>query len=59
MMRWGFLSSVLNLNWTSGPEFTYSNELSQKLATVVETEPPSDDPTSSEAAAGPRVAIEF
>jgi hypothetical protein len=38
------LAHSLGLNWTSASEFTYSNGMSQLLATVVETEPPSSDP---------------
>ena len=53
------LANSLNLNWTSASEFTYSNGLSQILATVVETEPPSTDPIAGKAPPGPRNAIDF
>jgi hypothetical protein len=38
------LANSLAMNWTSASEFTYSNGVSQILATVVQTEPPSSDP---------------
>jgi len=53
------LANSLNLNWTSASEFTYSNGLSQILATVVETEPPSNDPVAGKASRAPSNVIDF
>jgi hypothetical protein len=53
------LASYLNLNWTSASEFTYSNGLSQILATVVETEPPSNDPIAGKARTASANSIDF
>jgi len=53
------LADYLHLSWTSASEFTYSNGISQILATVVETEPPSSDPIAGKPTATPANTIDF
>lgn len=53
------LADLLNLDWTSASEFTFSNGLCQILATVVETEPPSSDPVAGQFPPSPPMVIDF
>jgi hypothetical protein len=53
------LASSLELNWTSASEFIYSNGVSQILATVVQTEPPSLDPVPEKTRSRKAVVIDF
>jgi hypothetical protein len=53
------LSSTLGLDWTSASEFTYSNGISQIVATVVQTEPASSDPVPGKTAPSLSTKIDF
>ena len=53
------LATSLSLNWTSASEFTFSNGLSQILATVVETEPSSSDPVPGQNPPSQPMLIDF
>jgi hypothetical protein len=53
------LADYLHLSWTSASEFTYSNGVSQVVATVVETEPPSSDPIAGKPTATPANTVDF
>ncbi len=53
------LANSLNLDWTSASEFTYSNGLSQIVATVVQTEPPSSDPVPGKVPPSHPIVINF
>jgi hypothetical protein len=53
------LSSTLGLDWTSASEFTYSNGISQIVATVVQTEPASSDPVAGQAPTTSSTKIDF
>jgi hypothetical protein len=53
------LATYMNLDWTSASEFTYSNGMAQILATVIETEPPADDPVAGQNPPGPPIVINF
>lgn len=52
------VSTALGQNWTSASEFTVVNDLKQILATVVQTDPPSNDPPLG-TAGGVSIAIDF
>jgi hypothetical protein len=53
------LANSLSVDWTSASEFTFSNGLSQILATVIETEPASSDPVAGQNPPGPPIVIDF
>jgi len=53
------LATTLNLDWTTASEFTYSNGLGQILATVIETESPSQDPVAGQNPPSSPIVIDF
>jgi hypothetical protein len=53
------LANSLAMNWTSASEFTYSNGVSQILATVVQTEPASSDPVAGKVPPRTTPSIDF
>ncbi len=51
------LSTMLGQNWTSASEFSYSNGVTNILATVVEADPASTDPVAGPSTAS--IQIDF
>ena len=51
------VASTLTMNWTSASEFTYTNGISQLVATVVKTDDPANDPLPG--GTGSTIKIDF